>query len=182
MAKHVVSRVSDIPEGGRVIVDLQGRQVGIFRVNGRFYALLNRCPHRGAELCRGSVVGRLDAPKPGEIVFSKGRPSIQCPWHGWEYDLETGSSYFKSKARAYTVAIEHGDDVAEEMEAGLAAARTGNDGGDVMALERSGPALHPAPFVAETFPVSIEDDYIVVTLPGGRAAAGSQSAADESAA
>ncbi|WP_228430618.1 Rieske (2Fe-2S) protein [Baekduia soli] len=46
MARHVVARVSDIPERGRIIVTLQGRSVGIFRVRDKFYAVLNRCPTR----------------------------------------------------------------------------------------------------------------------------------------
>ena len=45
MAKHVVAKVSDVPQGGRLLLTLQGRSVGIFNVGGRFYALLNRCPH-----------------------------------------------------------------------------------------------------------------------------------------
>jgi nitrite reductase/ring-hydroxylating ferredoxin subunit len=180
MAKHVVARVSDIPEGGRVIVSLQGRQIGIFRVNGRFYALLNRCPHRGAELCRGSVVGRLDAEVPGEFTFSRGRPSIQCPWHGWEYDLETGRSYFDSTARAYPIDVEHGDRVCGEVDEGTAQPRPEPDAGDVVAEGLSGSLLRSAPFVAQTFPVAVEDDYIVVTMPGGRGRR--KRALDESAA
>jgi 3-phenylpropionate/trans-cinnamate dioxygenase ferredoxin subunit len=181
MAKHVVARVSEIPEGGRVLVTLQGRSIGVFRVNGRFYALLNRCPHMGAELCRGSIVGRLDADAPGSIVYSKSRRSIQCPWHGWEYDLETGQSYFDSSVRAYPIGVEHGDQVTGELEAGEAAAKSGPEAGDVLAEGLSGPTLRAGPFVAETYPVAIEDDYIVVTLPGGRGRARRERSAREPA-
>ncbi len=166
MAKHVVARASEIPEGGRIIVDLQGRSVGIFHVNGRFYAVLNRCPHRGAELCRGSVLGRLDADVPGHVVWSKTRPMLRCPWHGWEYDLETGRSYFDSSARAYPIDVEHGDQVNEELEAGAVQAEPRSG---VVAEGLAGPRLRAGPFTAEAYPVTVEDDYIVVTLPGGGA-------------
>jgi nitrite reductase/ring-hydroxylating ferredoxin subunit len=163
MAKHVVARVSDIPEGGRLIVTLQGRSIGIFNVKGRFYSLLNRCPHQGAELCRGSILGRLDASAPGQLEWSDDRYMLQCPWHGWEYDLETGQSYFESSVRPYPVGVEHGDEVEAELQAGEAAR---NEGGGTIGSGHSGPLLKSGPFTAETFPVGIEDDYIVVTLPG----------------
>ncbi|MBV8913934.1 MAG: Rieske 2Fe-2S domain-containing protein, partial [Acetobacteraceae bacterium] len=45
--KFVIGRPADIPEGGRVVVEVDGGEVGVFRVDGAFYALLNHCPHLG---------------------------------------------------------------------------------------------------------------------------------------
>ena len=56
--KFVVARTSDIPDGGRIIVEINGRSIGVFNVGGEFHALLNRCPHSGAPLCRGSWSAR----------------------------------------------------------------------------------------------------------------------------
>jgi nitrite reductase/ring-hydroxylating ferredoxin subunit len=168
MARHVVARVQDLPERGRMIVTLQGHSVGIFRVRDRFFAVLNRCPHKGAELCRGSILGYLSADAPGELTYDAERIMLQCPWHGWEYDLETGESYVKhSRIRSYEIEVEAGAQVAGALDAGdaHASAPDAEHPGEV-ASGLCGPKLQRGPFTAETFPVSVEDDYVVVTLPG----------------
>jgi nitrite reductase/ring-hydroxylating ferredoxin subunit len=168
VARHVVARVQDIPPKGRIIVTLQGHSVGIFRVRDRFFAVHNRCPHKGAELCRGSVLGYLTADAPGELRYDAERLMLQCPWHGWEYDLETGESYVKnSRIRSYEIEVEGGADVAGELDAGSAHPRAPDrERPAELATGLSGPKLRKGPFTAETFPVSVEDDYVVVTLPG----------------
>jgi 3-phenylpropionate/trans-cinnamate dioxygenase ferredoxin subunit len=166
VARHVVARVQDIPDGGRLIVTLQGHSIGIFHVRDRFYAVLNRCPHKGAELCRGSILGYLFADAPGELRYDPDRVMLQCPWHGWEYDLETGESYVpRSRIRSYRVDVEEGRELAGELNAGRVHA-VADATAPELSLGRSGPRIQRGPFVAETFPVSVQDDYLVVSLPG----------------
>jgi nitrite reductase (NADH) small subunit len=92
---YEVMAAQDIPEGGVVLTQAGALQVGIFKVNGRFYAYENRCPHQGGPVCRGEIGRRAEEPL-GEggisfgLVESEHRIDIACPWHGWEYDLETG--------------------------------------------------------------------------------------------
>ena len=159
MARHVVARAADIPVGSRMIVEVQGRSVGIFNVDGNFHALLNRCPHQGAELCRGSILGHLDSPVPGDITYDVTRKLIQCPWHGWEYDLATGQSYFDSRVRSYPVAVRVGD--AEEV-----ATLAPEELPATLAAGSSAKGLVEGPFKAETFPLTVEDSYIVLDMPG----------------
>lgn len=172
MARHIVGKVSDLPEGGRLLVELQGHSVGIFHVKGRYYALLNRCPHMGAELCRGSILGHLDAVVPGEFRYDESRSLLRCPWHGWEYDLESGQSYFSSRVRAYPVDVVGGEALQPQVEAGDAGVMEAG-GRAEKATGLPAARLQPGPYVAETYPMTIEDDYLVVTLPGrgSRAAA-----------
>ena len=59
MAKHVVATVDEIPPGERKIVELEGRSLGIFNIDGDFYAVRNICPHQGAPLCEGRLTGLL---------------------------------------------------------------------------------------------------------------------------
>lgn len=49
-ARHIVGRVSELPPGTSKIVDAGGRSIGVFNVNGPYYALLNRCLHQAAPL------------------------------------------------------------------------------------------------------------------------------------
>lgn len=102
----VVCRVEDIPSGTVKTFDIDGRSIGVFNIAGRFYALRNRCPHSGAELCRGEVVPFVGSDAPGRYSVAKDRLMIQCPWHGWEFDLETGRSYHdpaRFRTRSYDV-------------------------------------------------------------------------------
>ncbi|HEY6332401.1 MAG TPA: Rieske (2Fe-2S) protein, partial [Blastocatellia bacterium] len=57
-------------------VDLNGRPVALFNVNGEFIALDNVCAHRGGPLAEGLV-------DPMNM-------SVQCPWHGWSFGLTDG--------------------------------------------------------------------------------------------
>ena len=148
--RYAVARADEIPEGGRLIVDAGGRSIGVFRVGGRYFALLNRCPHQGAELCRGELVGVLESDRPGEYRFDPTRKLLVCPWHGWEFDLETGQSYFdplRTRVRPYPVTVEAADAVA----------------GDAVVDIRAD-QLEKGPYSAETLPIAIEDNYLVVTV------------------
>ena len=111
--RHVVAQAADLPPGGRKIVAVAGREIGVFNLGGTFYALRNICPHRGAPLCQGRLrplvtspeVYRLDRERDGEI--------LHCPWHSWEFDVKTGRALFDDvlRVKTYRVARE-GDEIA----------------------------------------------------------------------
>jgi nitrite reductase/ring-hydroxylating ferredoxin subunit len=147
MTKFVVGRVDELPAGSRHRVEVDGRGIAVFNVEGQFYALRDICPHRGARLSAGTVVGSLRAPCAGEYVYDEEQMFVKCPWHGWEFDLETGQSYCepeKERVRHYDVVVEHGDQVLAE------AAR---------------PATRiPGDFSAEIVPITVEDDYVVLDV------------------
>jgi nitrite reductase/ring-hydroxylating ferredoxin subunit len=137
MAKHVVAAVGEIPPGGRKLVTIRGREIGVFNLDGEYHALVNRCPHQGAALCTGAVVSRLEAPQPGEYRLTQPGSMLRCPWHCWEFDIRTGQSWCEPddvKVRSYAVKVEPGE------------------------------ALVRGPFAAETVPVAVERDYIVVEM------------------
>jgi 3-phenylpropionate/trans-cinnamate dioxygenase ferredoxin subunit len=141
MKRHVVARVEDVPEGERIVVDVGGRSVGVFNLDGEFFGLLNRCPHRGGPMCEGIVVGELLSSTPGEYRLDPGRRYLQCPWHGWEFDIRTGRSYVdpvKIRIRPYPVEVRTG--------AELTAGRV------------------EGPYTATTVQVTVEDDYLVVVV------------------
>ena len=107
MGRHVVARAAELPPGGRLLVEVEGRSIGIFNVDGELYALRNRCPHQGGPLCTGRVSRSLVSHTPGEYIWGEGTPTLRCPWHNWEFDLRTGRSWFdpeRTRVRAYPVA------------------------------------------------------------------------------
>jgi len=107
--RHEICYVKDLPMGANKIMTLEGRSVGVFNVNGEFYALKNSCPHQGAPLCVGTVTGMTLPSKPGEYLYGKEGEIVRCPWHGWEFDILTGKSIYdphKCLVKTYDVAVE----------------------------------------------------------------------------
>ncbi len=146
MAKHFVAPVNEIPPGERKLVELEGRSIGVFNIKSEFFALRNRCPHQGGPMCEGKLTGFVTAEKPGEYQYTREGEVIRCAWHGWEYDVKTGQSWVDPatiKVRAYDVHVESGTDLSSDSE---------------MA------GLQKGPYTAETFPVTVEEDYVVVDL------------------
>jgi len=137
MARHVVATVDEIAPGTSKIVTVRGREIGIFNIGHEFFALINRCPHEGAALCLGRIVGRMESDNPGKYRLTHVGEMLRCPWHGWEFDIRTGQSWCDpehTRVRSYPVSVEPGE------------------------------TLVKGPFVAETVPVKVEENYIVVDV------------------
>jgi nitrite reductase/ring-hydroxylating ferredoxin subunit len=88
-------RITDFEDGRRALVDVDGREVFVFERDGRFYAFENVCRHMGGPVGEGMLIGRVEAILDDENRhlgdrFSTTEIHIVCPWHGWEYDIETG--------------------------------------------------------------------------------------------
>lgn len=92
MARHVVGTVEEIPPGACKIVDVMGRSIGVYNVNGEYFAILNRCPHQAGPLRKGNVYGFLRSGAVGEYTYSRPGEIVRCPWHGWEFDIRTGQT------------------------------------------------------------------------------------------
>jgi nitrite reductase/ring-hydroxylating ferredoxin subunit len=98
-------------EGCRVVT-VRGQTIGVLSDGDRFFAIRNRCPHKGAPLCEGTVGGTLVASRPNEYVYGMDGRVLRCPWHGWEFDLMTGRSLFEPsrvRVKVYQVIVEDGD-------------------------------------------------------------------------
>jgi nitrite reductase/ring-hydroxylating ferredoxin subunit len=96
-----VGAVTEFEEGRPRIMTVEGREIGVVRWRGEFYAVRNLCPHQLGPVC-GVVHARLDADRPGELVADDDNPVVGCPWHGWEFDLRTGRSMWDDQFRIRT--------------------------------------------------------------------------------
>jgi nitrite reductase/ring-hydroxylating ferredoxin subunit len=91
---HDVGSLDELDRRGRLLVEVDGRRIGIFRhpsSPGELCAIRNRCPHQGVALCLGSVRYREASALPGTYEVSD-QVVIRCPQHGWEFDVRTGLS------------------------------------------------------------------------------------------
>jgi 3-phenylpropionate/trans-cinnamate dioxygenase ferredoxin subunit len=95
----LVGGIDDFPVGIFRIVDVQGREVGVYRAtDGLWFAARNLCPHRGGPLCRGRVGATMLPSDPGEFVVGLDQEVVRCPWHAMEFSLVTGESLFTDSA------------------------------------------------------------------------------------
>ena len=102
MAGFVKAAKSDeIAPGQGKMVELNGKKIAIFNVEGAFYAINDTCTHRGGPLSQGAVSGT----------------TVVCPWHGAQYDLKTGGVLTPPAPQGvarYNVVVE-GDEVRIEL-------------------------------------------------------------------
>jgi nitrite reductase/ring-hydroxylating ferredoxin subunit len=85
---HDVGALADLERDGHVVARVGGREVGVVTVNGELRGVRNRCPHHGGPLCLGTVRERMGG-GPGRYELA-GATVLRCPWHGWEFDPESG--------------------------------------------------------------------------------------------
>ena len=115
--RHLAGPSNEIPEKGRLVVDIGDRTVGIFRVGGRLFAYENTCPHMGGPVCQGLIIPAVrevlnDKQVSTGYAFDESEMRIVCPWHGYEFSIETGSHPAKHSIRLKQVAVEEdGGDV-----------------------------------------------------------------------
>lgn len=64
----------ELPPGKSAIVNLRGEEIALFNYKGKYFAVSNKCPHKGAPLGEGRI-------EEGILI---------CPNHEWRYRLEDG--------------------------------------------------------------------------------------------
>lgn len=69
-----VAEVSEIQEGKMKAVKIDGEEILIANIEGKYYAMRNRCTHRGGDLSKGTLSGKI----------------VTCPVHGFKFDVTTG--------------------------------------------------------------------------------------------
>ena len=79
--------------------------------DGTYRALRNRCPHQGGPLAEGRIDPLIEGSAPGEYLLSPDREVVRCPWHQWEFDVDSGLSPAdprRYRVRAYDVTVQNG--------------------------------------------------------------------------
>jgi nitrite reductase/ring-hydroxylating ferredoxin subunit len=74
---------------------VEGKEILLGKVEGKYYALDDRCTHRGGPLSEGTLEGGI----------------VTCPWHFGQFDLETGevrSPPPEEPLKKYEIRVEEG--------------------------------------------------------------------------
>jgi 3-phenylpropionate/trans-cinnamate dioxygenase ferredoxin subunit len=91
---------------------------------------------------------------PGDYQTSRDGEIVACLLHGWEFDIRTGQSWCdpeRLRVRTYGVQVEPGGAVP------LGA-------GDLPAAAPPAPGMVRGPYLAQTYPVTTDGQYVVVDL------------------
>ncbi len=90
-----VATVKEIPAGQGRMFAVSGRQIAVFNVGGAFHAIDNVCRHQQGPLAEGDLDGCV----------------VTCPWHGWTYDVTSGTTPDDPEARldCFEVKVEGGE-------------------------------------------------------------------------
>jgi 3-phenylpropionate/trans-cinnamate dioxygenase ferredoxin component len=101
MAFTRVATVAEVAPGKAKQVTVNGRKVGLYCVNGSYYAIDDTCTHRGAPLSEGDCEGSV----------------VVCPWHGAQFDVTNGSFLCPPASKgvaSYTVQVV-GDEIQVDL-------------------------------------------------------------------
>ena len=134
--KHVVAAASEIPPGGRKLVTADGRAIVVFNLGGEFFALSTIAARIAAAACARAISPASCCPtSPANTTTSAAARSSAArgtPGSSTSAPASPGAIPTRCKARRFGVSVEKGAKLVE------------------------------GPYVAETFRVSVENDYVVV--------------------
>jgi len=109
---HIVGPAAELPAGSVRIVTVHNVEIGVFNVDGEYYALPNLCFHQWGPLCTGKITGTLTTTLEADWQprWERDGAIIVCPWHSLEFDIRTGQclAYPRVTLRRYPVQVEAG--------------------------------------------------------------------------
>ncbi|HEX6848406.1 MAG TPA: Rieske (2Fe-2S) protein, partial [Chitinophagaceae bacterium] len=105
MAFIKVCSFGELPNGSQKIVEVGVHKVALFHFNNEITAIGNACLHKAGPLGLGLVENKYDG------------TYVTCPWHGWEYNIKTGSAPpgYKDQQAVYEVKVEDNDILVSEQ-------------------------------------------------------------------
>ncbi len=93
MAWQRAASINDLKSGQSKVVNVAGKDLALFNVDGKFYCIDNTCPHRQGPLGEGTLEGM----------------DVRCPLHGSKFNIKTGAvdnPPAKTGVKAYVTKIE----------------------------------------------------------------------------
>ncbi|MGI0090380.1 MAG: Rieske (2Fe-2S) protein [Nitrososphaerales archaeon] len=112
---YTIANVEELDEGVPRIVQIGDTEIGIYKLQGKYFAYENVCAHQGGPACEGAklydnmAVEVMDDRRAREVV-GENKSNITCPWHGIEYDIKTGTCRAdpKMRLRPFNVVVDSG--------------------------------------------------------------------------
>lgn len=101
MGSHAVAEQDELADGDHLVAQIEGREVGVYYIDGEYYAYTNWCAHQSGPICEGELTGTTTATFDRDALetrleyVNEGTVAV-CPWHGWEFDVVTGECLSKA--------------------------------------------------------------------------------------
>src|ERR1700730_18437413 len=115
-----VAKTSEFSELRPIFVRVEGSSIAVYLFRGNYYAYANQSPPQAGTACEGIVIGNNEAELLGggsvREFISEEKMNIVCPWHGVEFDLESGDCRADPRysLRSYDVVVA-GDEVSVKV-------------------------------------------------------------------
>jgi len=113
---HTVCSTDALQPGDKFVTQIEGKEIAVFNIEGEYRAYLNWCPHQGGPCCEGEVTGTRSASYDRDsmevsLEWTKEDQIMNCPWHGWEFDLTTSECLSRRPIElpSFPVEVEDGD-------------------------------------------------------------------------
>ncbi|MEK6902061.1 MAG: Rieske 2Fe-2S domain-containing protein [archaeon] len=100
MPAQRIGSITDVPEGKSKLFTVNNTPIGVFHVNEKWFAIYDKCSHRGGMLHEGERDGTV----------------VSCPIHGAQFDITTGQNLSPpapSPVKAYKIWVEGNDLILE---------------------------------------------------------------------
>lgn len=108
--RHRVCSIDELGLGTTRSVVVERVAIAIIRTpDGKVYALRDKCSHWGAPLSRGNIQELVEGRGVGNYETAPDRYLLQCPWHGYEFDVADGrcpADPVHARVRSYPVEVE----------------------------------------------------------------------------
>ncbi len=91
-----VANTKDIASQSFELIEVRGKKIIVYNIDGAYYATTTMCVHQGGPLEKGTLKGT----------------TITCPWHAWQFNVCTGKAVLDNEVsiECYPVSIE-GDQI-----------------------------------------------------------------------
>src|SRR5687767_7485692 len=110
--EHFIAKLEELPLHKIHRVEIEGRHIGIIRTRNSVHAIGNQCPHQGGPMCFGHVTGTMLPSEPDEYLYGQDGLVVRCPWHAYEFDIETGKSVsgvIRGRVPVFETAVRDGE-------------------------------------------------------------------------
>ncbi|MFQ5511461.1 MAG: Rieske (2Fe-2S) protein [Candidatus Krumholzibacteriia bacterium] len=116
-----VAEVDDLGpgEGFETELEVNGEMIGLFFIDGKYYAL-GECPHERGPLCQGIIEGT----------------QVMCPWHSARFEITTGECVEGPNACRVSGDVSVGKETTIETLPACDTYETKVEGNDVFVLAR----------------------------------------------
>lgn len=109
--KRIVCRQDELDPGQmRVFTEGKAPVVVVCSANNEYFAVRGICPHQGGMLGAGRLTSLTVSDEPGAYGLEKHGEVLQCPWHGFSYNVATGRCLGDPRLRVKTYSVHVEDD------------------------------------------------------------------------